>query len=205
MTIASDIRPSRGDRVALWLFVAVGAVIAIAVAVGAALRIGELLGSGPIRVAAEFIDQRATAPIGPDGSDVEVLLDRAVLRTAVPPIATWAGVIGQLVLVIAFATVILCLILLSRRLSRGRIFGRSSTVLVGTAGITGLIGAAATRFFDNMLANAAVAQVSDYGDVRNAVLSIEPFPFVVAAFAVAIVCTVFVIGERMQRETEGLV
>ena len=93
MSLVSDIRPSRGDRVALWLFVAVGAVIAVAVAVGAALRIGELLGGGTIRVAAEFIDQRATAPIGPDGSDVEVLLDRAVLRTEVPPIAAWAGVI----------------------------------------------------------------------------------------------------------------
>lgn len=205
MTLASDFRPSRSDRIALWLFVAVGAAIAVAVTVGAALRIGELLGGGPVRIAAEFIDQRATAPIGPAGADIEVLLDRAVLRTEVPPIATWSGVIGQLILVIAFATVILCLILLSRRLARGRIFGRSSTALVATAGLTGLIGAAATRFFDNMLANAAVAQVSDYGDVRNAVLSIEPFPFIVAAFAVAIVCTVFVIGERLERETEGLV
>lgn len=205
MTPALEYRPSRADRSAIWIFIVAGAAIALAVVVGAAIRIGELLGDGPVRVAAEFIDQRASAPIGPNGADVEVALDRAMLRAEVPPVGAWAGVLGQVALVLTFATVILCLILLSRRLLRGRIFGRSSTVLVSVAGLVGLIGAAASRFFDNMLANAAVAQISGHGDARNAVLSIEPFPFVVAAFAVAIVCTVFVIGERMQRETEGLV
>lgn len=205
MVNAPDYRPSRGDRAAIWIFIVAGAAIAVSVAVSAGFRVGELLSGGTVRVAAEFIDQRASAPIGPNGAAVEIALDRAMLRTEVPPIGAWAGVLGQIALVLTFATVILCLILLSRRLVHGRIFGRSSTVLVSVAGLVGLIGAAATRFFDNMLANATIAQISDHGDARNAVISVEPFPFVVAAFAVSIICTVFVIGERMQRETDGLV
>ena len=40
---------------------------------------------------------------------------------------------------------------------------------------------------------------------RYAVIAIEPFPFVLAVFIVAIICTAFTIGERLQRDTEGLV
>lgn len=205
MSLPTDLRPSRGDRIALSIFVAAGAIIAIAVAVSAALRIGELLRGGAVDVAAEFIDQRVTAPIGPGGAGTEVRLDRAVLHTELPIASTAAGVIAQLVLVATFTIVIGCLILLSRRLGAGIVFGRSSTRLVATAGMTGLIGAAAVQFFDNMVANGAVARISDHEYTGNAILSIAPFPFIVATFAVALICAVFSIGERLQRDAEGLV
>jgi len=134
-----------------------------------------------------------------------VRLDRAVLHTELPAASIAAGVISQLLLVATFTIVIGCLILLSRRLGAGKIFGRSSTRLVATAGMTGLVGAAAVLFFDNMVANGAIARVSDRGYTGNAILSIAPFPFIVATFAVALICSVFSIGERLQRDTEGLV
>lgn len=205
MLASPELRPSRSDRAALWIFVAAGAIIAGTVAVSAAIRIGEFLRGGAVNVAAEFIDQRAAAPIGPGGAEVQLRLDRAILHTDLPAASVAAGVIGQLILAATFATVILCLILLSRRLVAGKVFGRSSTRLVVTAGMTGLIGSAAVRFFDNMVANGAIALVSDREYSGNAILSITPFPFVVAAFAVALICSVFAIGDRLQRDQEGLV
>lgn len=205
MTSSASPPLSRGDRAALWLFSATGAAIGIAVAVAATLRIAQFLRGGAIDVAVELIDQRVPAPLGPGGEEVSVGLDRAILRTELPAASTAAGIIAQVVLTATFVTVILCLILLSRRLVAGSVFGRISTRLVTTAGMTGLIGAAAVQFFDNMVANGAVARVSDGDYAENAILSIAPFPFIVAAFAVALICSVFAIGDRLQRDTEGLV
>ena len=86
----------------------------------------------------------------------------------------------------------------------GRIFGRGRTALVATAGITGLLGFASVRFFDNMLANATVARITDNG-IDNAVMSVQPFTFILGAFVIALICTVFSIGDRLQRDTDGLV
>jgi len=97
-----------------------------------------------------------------------------------------------------------CLTLLSRNILRGRVFGKANTRIVTIGGMIGLLGAAASRFFDNMLANAAMAQLTD-GPTDTAVMSIEPFTFILAAFALSVIGTVFVVGARLQHETEGLV
>lgn len=205
MSLTPKYRPSRGDRGAIWVFIVAGAAIAIAITVSAVMRISELLSGGKIQVAARFADQSATAALGPNGHDVEVGLDRAILSTEVPAFSVWSGVIAQVVLAVTFIAVILCLILLSRRILRGQIFGRTSTRLVVTAGMAGLLGIPMVYFFNNMLANGAIAQVSSPSEVDSVAISFDFFPFVIAAFAVAIICTVFVVGERLQRETEGLV
>ncbi|QIM19149.1 hypothetical protein G7066_12265 [Leucobacter coleopterorum] len=169
------------------------------------MRISELLSDGKIQVVAGFTNQSATAALGPNGHDIEVGLDRAILNTEVPAFSVWSGVIAQFVLAVTFVAVILCLILLSRRILRGQIFGRTSTRLVITAGMVGLLGTPMVHFLNNMLANGAIAQVSSPSEVDSSAISIDFFPFVIAAFAVAIICTVFMVGERLQRETEGLV
>lgn len=205
MSLNPEYRPSRGDRGAIWIFIVAGAAIAITITVSAVMRISELLSGGKINVVAGFMDQSATAAIGPNGQKVEVGLDRAILHTEVPLVSVWSGVIAQLVLVATFITVILCMTLLSHRILRGQIFGKTSTRLVTTAGLVGLLGAPIVFFLNNMLANGAIVQVSSPSEVDSLGISIDLFPFVIAAFAVAIICTVFVVGERLQRETEGLV
>jgi len=205
MSAAAPGQISRGDRAALWFFIVAGGVIVIASAVFATRRIIELARGGAVDVPVEFIDQQVTAPLGAGGADVTIALDRAVLHTEIPAASTVAGILAQIILFATFAVVITCLILLTRRLTTGKIFGRTSTRLVSLAGMTGLLGAAATRFFENMVANGAIAHVSDHEYSGNAILSISLFPFIVAAFAVAVICSVFVVGDRLQRETEGLV
>jgi hypothetical protein len=186
-------------------FVIAGLAIAAWVAVVAIVRIAELMRGTDVPVLVEFIRGSAEVPLTDGSGTVPVQLDSGVLvAPQLSPIAIVPGVIAQIVLILTVVTVIGCLVLLSRRFLQGRVFSRANTALVSTAGLTGLLGFAAVRFFDNMLANATVSLVTD-NRLENAVISVEPFTWVLAAFVVAVISTAFTVGARLQRETEGLV
>jgi hypothetical protein len=195
---------TRGDKSALIGFCIAGLAIAVYFVVFSTIRIIELARGTAVPVLVEFMDAPVQIPLT-TGDSVTAGLDRATLTAStLPPIATAAGIIGQVIQILTIVAVIGCLILLARGILSGCVFSRRSTVLVMTAGITGLVGFAAVQFFDNMLANATVAAVTDNG-IDNAVISVEPFTFILAAFIIAVIGTAFVIGEKLQRETEGLV
>jgi len=194
---------SKSDTAAMVLFVVAGAVIAGWTIWHAVTRIVELAIGRDVQVAVEFLGTPAQAQMETGALSVQldsasVTVDSLRLMGAVP------GIIGQVAFVVTIAGVVACLILLSRNILRGRVFGKANTRIVMTGGMIGLVGAAASRFFDNMLANAAMAQLTD-GPTDTAVMSIEPFTFILAAFALSVIGTVFVVGARLQRETEGLV
>lgn len=194
---------STGDTVALTFFAVIGVGIAVTAVGMAAVRIAELVAGGRVPVLAEFIDTPARATAGEE--TLPVVLDRGVVTvTDLMPTGVVAGVLGQIAFALSIVAVVACLLALSRNLLRGVVFSRMNTVLVMEGGIAGLVGTAASRFFDNILANAAIAQTTE-GSFRTAVLSVQPFPFLLAAFALSIVGTVFVVGARLQKDTEGLV
>lgn len=198
---------SRGDTGALIAFCIAGVLIAAYITVFSVIRIVELARGVDVPVLVEFAGAAANAVDLPlaTGGNVAVDLDSAILTAPqLPAVAVVPGIIGQVLQIITIVVVIGCLILLARSTLSGRIFSRGHTALVATAGITGLFGFAAVRFFDNMLANATVAHVTDNG-LDNAVISVEPFTFILAAFVIALITTVFSIGDRLQRDTEGLV
>lgn len=197
---------SRGDAGALIGFCIAGVLIAGYISVFSIVRIVELARGVDVPVLVEFAGSETPVDVAlSTGGGITVGLDSAIITAPqLPAIAAVPGIIGQIAQILTIIIVIGCLILLARSVLAGRVFSRRNTALVSTAGITGLIGFAAVRFFDNMLANATVASVTDNG-IANAVISIEPFTFVLAAFVLALISTVFVIGDRLQRDTEGLV
>jgi len=197
--------PSRADRIGIAMFIGAGAVIAAASVVAAVMRIVEVLGSRTVAVLGEFSGTPALAPIGPGGATVDVLLDRAVLTTEELPIASLVALILQQVIVAASIVVgVTCLVLLSLSILRGVIFTRRTSRLVLIASIAALVGVAADPIFGNMAANGAFAAISD-GEFNNVIMTLDAFPYVLGAFVVAIVGTVFSVGERLQRDTAGLV
>lgn len=205
MTLQEKGTLSRGDKAGLVAFCVAGAAIAVIFAVQTVARIVELARGTDVPVLIEFLGDRVDVPLGAGGSSIAVALDQATLTAAsLPPIATVPGIIGQVIQFLTVVVVIGCLIVLSSGFFRGRIFSRRHTALVMTAGITGLFGFAAARFFENMLANATVNVVTDNA-FDNAVIAVEPVPFVLAAFVLAVIGTAFTIGDRLQKETEGLV
>lgn len=196
---------SRGDKASLVAFCLAGAAIAVVVAVQSFARIVELARGIDVPVVVEFLGDRVEVPLAEGGTGIPVQLDQATITAAsLPPIATVPGIIGQVLQLVTVVVVIGCLILLSRSIFRGVVFRRRNTALAMTAGLTGLFGFAAVRFFDNMLANATVAVVTD-NQVDNAVITVEPLTFILAAFILAVIGTAFAVGDRLQRDTEGLV
>jgi len=196
---------SRSDTVGLLLFMVAGVAIA-AWGIGAAvLRILEVAPNRDVSVAAEFAGTPAEAPIGPDGALVTVELDKAIVTLPALPGASWASLIMQQVIAATtIAVVVACLLLLCWSVMRNQVFSRRNTALVAVAGITGTIGFAAVPFFGNMAANGAFVRLSD-GDFDNVVMAVDVMPLFFLAFLAAMAATVFTVGDRLRRETEGLV
>lgn len=197
--------PSRSDTVGIWAFMVAGIGIVAWAVVGAAMRIAEALTADEVRVLGEFAGTPAQAPVGPGGAPVTVELDRAFLLTDELPGASLVSlVLAEVVFAVTVAVVVACLVLLSASTLRGQVFSRRNTRLVGTAGTVGLLGAAAVPFLGNMAANGAFARISERG-FDNVIMAVDLMPFVLGAFVVAIISTAFAVGERLQRDTEGLV
>ncbi|GGH47081.1 hypothetical protein [Microbacterium album] len=196
---------SRWDAAALALFALAGAAIVITTIIGAVIRIGEVLPGTNVPVHAVFNGTPAEAPIGPGGDAVIVELESATLiAPTLPAASVGALVIQQLVLVAAVTLVVGALLWLSINIIRQRVFSPTNTVLVAVAGFAGLAGAFLVPFFGNMGANGAFAQISA-GTFDNVILQVEIGPYILAAFVVAVACLAFTVGQRLQRDTEGLV
>lgn len=195
---------SRGDVASLIAFCVAGIAIALYFTVFSTMRIVELARGTDVAVPVEFLGDGVDLPLSTGGSIAVALDSGTITAPQLPLVAAVPGIIAQVVQIVTVVVVIACLILLARSTIGGRIFGRGRTALVATAGITGLLGFASVRFFDNMLANATVSRLTDNG-IDNAVITVEPFTFILAAFVVALITTVFSIGDRLQRDTDGLV
>lgn len=196
---------SKGDAVSMAVFMVVGAAFAVFSVVQAIIRITEVLGGGDVRVFAQFAGTPAQAPIGPNGAAVTVELDTAYLLAPDLPLASIiALVLEQLVVAGAVVTVVATLLVVTWNVLHGRMFSKANTRLVATAGIVTFLGVALAPFFANMGANGAFARLSER-TFDNVILSAGLVPLFAIAFVAALAATTFTVGERLQRETEGLV
>jgi len=197
---------SRGDTVGFVLFLVGGVALAVASVVQAVVDIAAVLPNRDITLLAPFAATEAQAPIGPDGASVTVQLDSASVTVAsLQPAALTALIISHVVFAAAMVTVVTLLLALCFGILRGRIFSRRHTALVTAAGIVAIAGMSLVPFFHNMAVNGALARVSDGTYDRAVVGTVDVFALFAVAFVVALAGTVFAVGDRLQRDTEGLV
>lgn len=205
MSTTTEYRPSIADRIGILIFMVAGALLVIWAGFAAVMRVIEVLLGERIPVQVEFIGLDAELPIGPGGADVPVEVESATL--AVPQLSSvglFVGAAQPIVYFLTVAVIVVCMLLLSSGSLRGRIFSRRNTVLVTTAGMTALVGLVVSNLFGTMLANDALARISE-GDFVGSAASYSPFPYVLGAFAFGIVATAYTVGARIQRDAEGLV
>lgn len=196
---------STADRVALMGLMLVGAAVAAWSVIAAVVRIVEVLPNQNVEVDAAFRGTQVQAPVGPGGALVDIELRSAVLTVPELPAASlWSIVIQQVLVAAGIATFILCLLLLSRSVLRESVFSKLNTRLVSISGMAALLAIISYSFFGNMAANGAFAILSDR-DFDNVVVSVDVSTVFLAGFVAALASTVFMIGERLQRDTEGLV
>lgn len=198
-------RISRGDRFGIWFFIVVGAVLAAWSIVFSVLRIISVLPNRDIELPAVFSGTVVDAPIGIDGASVPIELSEGILTVPSLPIPSLVSLIVQQVLAAAtITTIVVCLLALAWGILHGRVFSRRNTRLVTVTGLVGVVGYAGFAFFGNMAANGAFAVLSG-GSFDNVVMSVDLLPYLLAAFVAALASTIFALGARLQRETEGLV
>lgn len=205
MSVDETRRISRSDQVGMWFFAAAGVVIGIVLSVRAVARIVEVLPNQDVTLTGEFAGTPAMAPIGPGGDAVSVGLEHATVTAPSLPAASLAAiVIQQVALIVGVIVVLTCLVWLMRNIVRGEVFSALNTRLVGVATTAGFLTYAAIPFFGTMAANGAFARISDR-EFDNVVMSIDVSGLVLAGFLAALISTVFAVGDRVRRDTEGLI
>jgi hypothetical protein len=197
---------SRGDTIGFALFLIGGVAIAVAAVVQSVVAIAQVLPNRDITLLAPFVATEAQAPLGPDGAPVAVQLDSASVTVAsLQPAALGALVISHVLVAVAMVTVVTLLLILCFGILRGRIFSRAHTALVTAAGLVAIAGMYFVPFFHNMAVNGALALLSDGTYDRAVVGTVDLLSIFGVAFVVALAGTAFAVGDRLQRDTEGLV
>ncbi|MFF7682852.1 hypothetical protein ACFZA2_08810 [Microbacterium sp. NPDC007973] len=197
---------SRGDTGSFLLFIVAGVAIAVWAVIRSAGTIVAAAGNRDVRVPVDFLDTIAQAPIGPDGASVPVELTGAVVTAPSLPLASlWALFLAEGTFAAAVVTVVTLLLILCIGILRGEIFSRRHTRLVVAVGIVSLIAAFAVPFFQNMVANGALAWLSDRTYDRGLTQQIDLPILIVIGFVAGLSSTVFAVGDRLRRDTEGLV
>lgn len=203
-TSTSAYAPDKGDRGAFWFSIIVGGALTIVSAVLSAIRIIEILRPGPTPVMVKMVDVTAAIPLS-NGTTLPAAISTAEIQASELPLASIiAGVTGPILTTLTLAAITVCLTLLALSIMRGRIFSTRNTKLVVAAALTGLLGFSFANLCNTMLANGALAWATG-NEIDNTVVSVEPAVYLIGAFAAGVVITVFTAGERMQRDTEGLI
>lgn len=201
--MSSTPTPSKTDSTALKVTIVLGAAAAVITVVRAVLRILEIAPNRNVPVAAHF-EIPATMPIGPGGSDVDVIADRVILSVSdMPPITLWSLILAEVFYAIAAVAVVLCLCLVIRNIIRGQAFSAGTVGLVGTATLVLGVGWILVWLFTTMGANGgASALAGEPGLNVNAQID---FTFVFALAAMGALTSAFQIGHKLQRDAEGLI
>ncbi|MFD0559296.1 hypothetical protein FB566_5261 [Stackebrandtia endophytica] len=195
---------SRPDRAALIGFMIVGVAISLWAVITAVTKIVGITSDSRTAVLAQFDDTPANTAIGPDGAPVEVELSSAFLTLELPTPVMWCLILQQVITAVTIIIVVGTLLSLGRDVLRGRVFSKRNTIMVATAGIVGIVGAVAAGALENFAGGMILDEVAG-PRFSPVILEIQPFPYIMAAFLAGLLATVFTVGERLQRETEGLV
>lgn len=195
---------ARSDRVGLIIIIIGAVAIAAMASYGALLRVIEVLTGSAVPVLAPFAGESVELPIGPGGSPIAVEVSEAViLATDLAPATVFSLIAAPIVTLIATILVIGCIVVFCRNLLRGVAFSRTNTRLVLTASMIIAVGWALSTLFTNMSVNGAFAAISEQTYV-NVLFSADFTPLLVS-LVLSAVALAFQSGERLQRDTEGLV
>ncbi len=197
-------RLDRNDRIALYLSIILAAVAIVLAGWGAAQRLIEVAPGHDIPVVVPLSGEQAALPLGPDGAAMTVNVETATVVVQDPASATlfalWAEPIVQF-LAIAAGMVVAAMFFL--RVARGRAFERGTAALVtiGASIVAG--GWFVGSILNNMTTNGALSAVSNYTyDSVTFTADLAPFIWILVLGAVA---GALQLGERLRRDTEGLV
>ncbi|WP_159602221.1 hypothetical protein [Agromyces humi] len=194
----------RSDQVGMFLTIGLAMLGIVATGWAAVARLLEVLPGADVPVLVPFMDETAPLPIGPDGAPVQVEVTQAVVTVPHPAAATQFALVAQpIVAGLATVVVIALLAAFAWNVGRGRAFSRANVRVIWWATFTLLVGWILGGLFTTMGVNGALSAVSEYG--YDGVLFSTDWVAFWGIMALGVVGAAFQVGERLQRDTEGLV
>jgi hypothetical protein len=189
----------------LWSVLLVGAGVIVWNLVTLVTDVVRLLPNRDVPVDVRLTGATLALPIGPGGGPVPATVDVASVAVSDMPVATYASALGAAVVPpLATIAVTACVLLLCRHILAGRFFSATTTRLITAISLLIALGWLAWFGFSVMASNGTLALVADPAvlDATRVTFSWTP---ILASMAVGALAAVFRAGERMQRDTEGLV
>ena len=194
----------KADRIGMYMSIVLVVIGAGLTIYSAVQRLSEVAAGGAIPVLVPLAGETAELPLGPEGSSVQAQVESAIVHVSDPAPATlfalWAQPIWGSVFIIV-GLVLAAMFFL--RLARGKAFngGAARLAIIGAVVVT--IGWFGNSILTNMTTNGALSRLSDYS-YDSIVFELSFLP-VLGVLLIAATGAALQIGERLQRDTEGLV
>lgn len=189
----------------LWSVLVVGAGVIVWNAVTLVLDVVRLLPNQDVPVDLLLTGAPVELPVGPGGAAVTADVATATVAVSDMPVATYVSALGATAVPpLATIGVTVCVLLLCRQMLTGRFFSGTATRLITAASLLIAGGWLAWFGFTVMASNGALALVADPA-VADAARPPVSWTAIFAAMAVGALAAAFHAGERMQRDSEGLV
>jgi hypothetical protein len=189
----------------LWSVVIVGAVAVVWNLIVLTRGVARLLPNREVDVTVLLSGVELDLPIGPGGTAVAAQVASADVPVSDLPVFVHALALGAVVVVpIATIAITLLVLALCRNLIAGRFFSSTATHIITAISLV-IAGAWLLQLgCAVMTSNWALAQIADpaVADAAGRPFSYTP---ILVSMAVGALAAVFKAGERMQRDTEGLV
>ena len=169
-------------------------------------RLLEIVPNRDVPVDVQMATSRQSIAIDGVGDAVPADIDSFTVHVSDLPPGTFIAAIGAAVVpAVTVITVLVCLAWLLRNIGSGQFFSPRNTRLVTTAALVTVIGWLLTTVLDTAAANGALALLSPPDRANFTVSMSVSFLYLFAAMVAGCVAAAFHTGERMQRDSEGLV
>ena len=190
----------------VWLTLALAAVGIVATLWEAVARLVGVVPNRDVPLEVQVMSSTQAIAIEGVADVVPVELDRFTVHVSDLPPGTYIAAIGAVVVpAVTVVTVLACLAWLLRNIGAGRFFSRLNTRLVTTAALATAVGWLLTTALKTAAANGALARLSTDDRAGFEVTMSISFLYLFAAMVAGCVAAAFHTGERVQRDSEGLV
>lgn len=193
-------------RADVWFTLALAIIAIVVTVVDAVTRLAEVLPNRDVPVEVQLSTSTQPIAIEGVGESIPAELDRFTVHVSDLPFATYMSAIAVvLVPALAVVAVLVCLTWLLRNIGAGEFFSRTNTRLVTTAALVAVLGWVLTTAFSTAAANGALAQLSTDPEPAFAITMNISFVYLFVAMVAGCFAAAFHTGERLQRDSEGLV
>ncbi|MBC9225038.1 DUF2975 domain-containing protein [Aeromicrobium sp. 636] len=193
-------------RADVWFTAALALVGIVGTLVDAVVRLTQVLPNREVPVDVDLPASTQPIAIAGVGDAVPVEIDRVTVHVSDLPPASYGAVIASIVVpAVSIIVVLVCLTWLLRNIGTGEFFSRTNTRLVTSAALTAVVGWLLTTVATTGAANGALATLTT-DDTSGFEISMNiSFLYLFAAMVAGCIAATFHTGERMQRDSEGLV